>query len=102
MQVLPSPGGLPEQRALCTQHLPAGNWCLPLDDDITNIHRPEGWGIHLLTMAGFILAKQRGAHLWGLNTSANARCLRDNVSDALGLICEHFYGIVTDVSSCGI
>ena len=100
MQVLDAPGGLPEQRALCTRHLPAGSWCLLVDDDITKIHCPEGWGLHLLTMAGFILAKQRVAHLWGLNTSANARCLRENVSDALGLINGHFYGLIAG-RDCG-
>ena len=36
----------------------------------------------------------------GLNTSGDARCLRDNVSDALGLINGHFYGIITG-RDCG-
>ena len=73
--------GLPEQRAMCTRYLPEGAWCLFLDDDLTHIEKPAHPSTHELFMLAFLTAHQRGVNLWGLNTSSDARNLRDNVSN---------------------
>jgi len=87
--------GLPEQRSICTRYLPRGSWCLFLDDDVTSVARPDHLSLHELVMLGFLTAQQRHVHLWGLNTSANPRSLRDSVSMQLGLVNGYFFGEVT-------
>jgi hypothetical protein len=88
--------GLPEQRKLCTRYRPAGSWCFFIDDDLTNIHKPEHLNLHELVMLGFLTAKQRHVYLWGLNTSADGRNRRDNYSNQLGLICGYLFGLITN------
>jgi hypothetical protein len=78
-------------------HLPAGSWALYVDDDLTNIYKPD-LNLHELVTLGFLQATQRHVHLWGLNTSSAARNLRDNYSEKLGLISGYFYGLVVDPS----
>ena len=94
--------GLPEQRRICTKYLPRGSWCLFLDDDVTHIHTPEHLDTHHLIMLGFLTAQQKQVHLWGLNTSADPRNLRENMSGAVGLVNGYFFGIIThpDLCSC--
>lgn len=89
--------GLPEQRRLCLSGRPLGSWSLFLDDDLTSIQPLEGaeWmTLHDLITLGFLTAEQEGVALWGLNTSTDARNLRDNTSRALGLVCGYFFGII--------
>jgi len=96
MRVSAEKGGLPEQRRICTRYAPNGSWSLYLDDDLTHIHKPEHLNTHELLMLAFLTAQQRHVHLWGLNTSCDARNLRGNVSEKAGLICGYFFGIITN------
>jgi len=87
--------GLPDQRRCCTGCLPAGSWCLYLDDDVTRIEKPEYLTMHELIMVGFLTAQQRHVHLWGLNTSTDRRNLCESHSGQPGLICGYFFGLIT-------
>ena len=89
--------GLPEQRRLCLSGRPLGTWSLFVDDDVSSIHELEGaaWmTLHDLITLGFLTAEQESVTLWGLNTSTDARNLRDNTSRALGLVCGYFFGVI--------
>ena len=86
---------MPDKRRCCTGCLPAGSWCLYLDDDVTRIEKPEYLTTHELIMFGFLTAQQRHVHLFGLNTSSDTRNLRDNHSGQPGLICGYFFGLIT-------
>ena len=95
-----APGGLPAQRRACTMYLPSGSWCLFMDDDVTRIRKPTHLSVHALIVLGFMSARKRRTHIFGLNTSTNSRSLRDNVSSQLGLINGYFYGIIVNPDLC--
>ncbi len=91
--------GLPEQRRLCVVGRPLGSWNLFVDDDALSIHTPEGMSLHDLVLLGFLMAEQEGVRLWGLNTSADSRNVRDNISRRVGLVCGYFFGVVHSAQS---
>ena len=99
LRLLVAPGGLPQQRAVCTRALPDGSWALHVDDDITEVVKPPDLSLHELIMLGFLLAARSRTRLWGLNTSADARNLRPYVSQAPGLVNGYWFGgIVADAT----
>ena len=79
---------------MCTRYLPQGAWCVFLDDDLTHIAKPAHLSTHELFMLAFLMGRQRGVNLWGLNTSSDGRNLRDQVSSQLGLINGYLFGII--------
>ena len=99
LRLLVAPGGLPQQRAVCTRALPDGSWALHVDDDITEVVKPPDLSLHELIMLGFLVAARSKTQLWGLNTSADARNLRPCVSQAPGLVNGCWFGcIVADAT----
>ena len=89
--------GLPEQRQFCLAQRPLGSWNLFLDDDVKRIHKHEcvQWmTLHDLIIFGFMRAEHAHIRLWGLNTSADVRNLRDQVSHKLGLVNGYFFGLI--------
>jgi hypothetical protein len=91
--------GLPAQRDACLRSAPPGSWLLFLDDDVEDLRAlpaPDGTrvSLHDVAMHGFLEAERGGAHLWGLNCSADPRNLAPSVSDRPGLVCGYFFGVI--------
>lgn len=91
--------GISSQRKYYHEFFPVGTRIISLDDDIADILEkaesklaPTSLNFEEIIDIGFGVCEKENARLWGINPTANAFYMKDQVSVGLRYICANFMG----------